>query len=83
MTELTDSQMINLLQLNIDSFIKYKDESYKVIRKSSSPYGDFIYIEKTPDDGKKYNLCLTKSKQLSFHVLGYLTISIPYSDISI
>jgi hypothetical protein len=84
MSELSPTEYNNILNLQIDTIIKYKDESYKVINTNSSRYGYFIYIEKIPDDGKKYNLCLiTKDNTLSFHILGFLNVTISYSDIEI
>jgi hypothetical protein len=81
MTELT---LENWNTLVIDTMIKYKDELYKVINKSTSSFGSFIYIEKIPDDGKKYNLCLIKKDNtLIFHVLCHLNITISFSDIEI
>ena len=81
MTELT---LENWNTLVIDTIIKYKDELYKVINKSASSFGSFVYIEKIPDDGKKYNLCLAaKDNSLSFHILGYSNMTISFSDIEI
>jgi hypothetical protein len=84
MTELTSEQWDNLSSIDLNSIIKYKDESYKVVNKSTSSFGNFIYIQKIPDDGKKYNLFLIlKNKRLDFHMLGSFNVTISYSDIEI
>jgi len=84
MTELSQAECNNILNLQVDTVLKYNNEIYKIINKSTSSYGHFIYIEKIPDNGKKYNFCLiTKSNQLTFHILGVLTMPISYCDIEL
>ena len=79
------SDELNILySIDLDRIIKYNGESYKVTKTATTKFGFVIYIEKIPDDGKKYNIFLiSKDNRLEFHILGYISIPISYSDIEL